>query len=108
MAKYRRPPPSLPAGQFETASTVPAGSSIQEVPAPDSRPDNEGVRRAVALPAMQPVGGDGDGDGESAIKGKEPKGEVEMIVEGVVVPPKPRPPNDEGRSLYLVDPGAGC
>ena len=73
-------------GYFETASTVPAGSSFQEIPPPDwvnlvQKP----------IPAMDPTG-------SSTSKASSiPEDEVsETIVQGVTVPPRPHPPAAEG------------
>lgn len=111
MAKYRpRLPDPIPAsispspvtgngpkdrkGTFETSSTSPVGSSIQEVPPPDSSAGSEGVRKAVPLPAMNPIEPE---NVKPAVKVED----REMVVQGVVIPAKPRPPHEEGKSIPL-------
>lgn len=89
MAKYRRPlPPALPA--FETTSTVPAAASFQDVPPPDTRVESS--RKAIPIPPMRPM--------VEAWEVQPPREEKdkEMIVLGIVIPPKPRPPKDDGKS----------
>ena len=84
MAKYRRP---LPLPTFETASTVPAAASFQDVPAPNTTAGH--VRKAVPIPAMIPT---------PPTEPHRPTTETdkEMIVQGVVIPAKPTPPKDDG------------
>jgi hypothetical protein len=90
MAKYRRPPPL--SNTFETTSTVPAAASFQDVPPPSTTPDH--VRKAVPIPAMIPT---------PSTEPQQPVKEMdkEMIVQGVVIPPKPVPPKDDGTSPLL-------
>lgn len=94
MAKYRRPPP-LPT--FETASTVPAAASFQDVPPPTTTIHH--VRKAVPIPAMIPTP-----ENEPQQQTKEM--DKEMIVQGVVIPAKPTPPKDDGMSTYLFFPSS--
>ncbi|ORY20426.1 oxidoreductase-like protein [Naematelia encephala] len=68
-------------GVYETSSTSPAGTSFQDVPPPPTAPSS---KLAVPLPAMKPLG---DDLGLSAGK--------TMMVQGISVPPKPRPPGEE-------------
>ena len=129
MAKYR-PRPSIPAPipaststtppgtqvqsrnkesvkeTFETSSTSPAGSTLQEVPTPHSSVERDGVRRAVTLPAMTPLVESNTSSGKVEVKPED----REMEVQGVVIPAKPRPPHEEGKPLShhfrtLPDPG---
>jgi hypothetical protein len=90
MAKYRRP---IFPSTFETASTIPAAASFQEIPPPSTK--TEGIRKAIPIPAMAPV------EPDIIVKPKE-KGK-EITVQGIVIPPKPVPPKDDGKScpLYL-------
>lgn len=91
MAKYRRP--VLPADNtYETASTIPAAASFQDVPPPSE--ETKGVRKAIPIPAMVTMDEIKDTSREAKEKGGEK--EKEIIVQGVVIPPKPRPPKDDG------------
>jgi hypothetical protein len=93
MAKYRRP--VLPADNtYETASTIPAAASFQDVPPPSD--ETKGVRKAIPIPAMVTMEEIKDTSTEADGKGEEK--EKEIIVQGVVIPPKPRPPKDDGMS----------
>lgn len=71
---------------FETTATAPVGMSFQETPSPGS---TVGSKLAVKLPAMVAP--------EASEPIKKPK-QVEIKVEGVVIPPKPTPPGEEGTS----------
>jgi hypothetical protein len=90
---------------FKTASTSPAGTSFQDVPPPDSAISQTGSRIAIPIPAMarpptdteRPIGG-GEGDGTTLGKAKGKGKEKEILVQGIVVPPKPTPPHEEGES----------
>lgn len=93
-AKYRRADdPSSSAGKdsatFQTVSTVPAGSSFQDVPAPLTDKNEVKSRMAIPLPAMASLD-------ETRSKPVQARGREE-IVQGVVVPAKPRPPTEEGK-----------
>jgi len=84
MAKYRRPIQT-----FDTISTIPAASSFQTIPPPTASKD--GIRKAIPIPAMA----------TPTLDVKVTKNEVEdkdkeMIVQGIVIPPKPVPPKDDG------------
>ena len=86
LSKYL-PPSSTPDsprldGVYETASTSPAGSSLQDVPPPEAR--SMATRLATPLPAMTPV--------PVSTWVQQPK----TMIHGIEVPPKPRPPNEEG------------
>lgn len=91
-AKYRyRPPP--PPQEYLTSSTVPVTGSIQAVPPPDE--DETPVkdvpfvgRKATPLPVMMPLHPAASGPSKRA---------TEIRVAGVVVPPKPSPPESDGR-----------
>lgn len=105
MSKYRaRPLPSIPSpaqsggtGEFETSSTSPAGgsASIQDIPPPGR--SSTGMRKAVPLPAMEPLSVAPSPTPAVAKKQVEEK-DKEMIVQGMVIPAKPRPPTEEGTS----------
>jgi hypothetical protein len=86
MAKYRRPIQT-----FDTISTIPAASSFQTVPPPTSSKD--GIRKAIPIPAMATP----TSDAEVTKREVEDK-DKEMIVQGIVIPPKPVPPKDDGTS----------
>jgi hypothetical protein len=93
-AKYRYRPP--PPDTYLTASTIPVTSSIQAVPPPSSvdaavekiEGEPVGGRKAVVLPVMQPLH-------QEEVKVPKERG-TEMVVAGVVVPPKPSPPESDG------------
>lgn len=99
IAKYRYRPPARveEAEEYLTASTVPVTSSIQAVPssAELSTSTWEKVndvpftgRKATPLPAMEPLHHE---------QSKEVKPQAEEIhVAGVIVPPKPSPPESDG------------
>lgn len=86
MAKYRRPIPTIQT--FETISTIPAATSFQTIP-----PASEGVRKAIPIPAMITP----QVELVPEVKDKD----KEMIVQGVVIPPKPVPPKDDGTFPFL-------
>ncbi|WVQ75872.1 hypothetical protein IAR50_005506 [Cryptococcus sp. DSM 104548] len=71
---------------YETSSTAPVASSLQEVPAHETS-----SRVAEPVPAMKATSGD-DGGVKDSEKGFRTK---QMIVQGVAVPPKPIPPGEE-------------
>jgi hypothetical protein len=97
MAKYRRP--VLPADNtYETASTIPAAASFQDVPPPSD--ETKGVRKAIPIPAMVTMEEIKDTSREAEGKGEEK--EKEIFVQGVVIPPKPLPPKDDGMSEILI------
>jgi hypothetical protein len=87
MAKYRRPIQT-----FDTISTIPAASSFQTVPPPTSSKD--GIRKAIPIPAMATP----DLDMEVKEKKEVEDKDKEMIVQGIIIPPKPVPPKDDGTS----------
>jgi len=87
MAKYRRPIQT-----FDTISTIPAAASLQAVPPPST--STNGVRKAVPIPAMITPTSEVEKVGVK-------EGDKEMIVQGVVIPPKPVPPKDDGMSFFL-------
>lgn len=77
MAKYRRP--VLPADNtYETASTIPAAASFQDVPPPSE--ETKGVRKAIPIPAMVTMDEIKDTSREAKEKGGEK--EKEIIVQG--------------------------
>jgi len=84
MAKYRRPIQT-----FDTISTIPAALSFQTIPPPTAAKD--GIRKAIPIPAMVTPTSDVD-----VTKDKVEDKDKEMIVQGVVIPPKPVPPKDDG------------
>ena len=88
MAKYRRPIQT-----FDTISTIPAASSFQTVPPPTASKD--GVRKAIPIPAMATPTSDTELNAMEKVEEKD----KEMIVQGIVIPPKPVPPKDDGMSL---------
>lgn len=104
-AQYRRSLPSAHDAQtanadlvkqttaFETASTTPAGSSFQDVPAPVV--SSRSSKTALPLPAMKPIDDVKLKRTESIVPSKE------IVVQGVVIPPKPRPPTEEGKLTLL-------
>lgn len=104
LARYAPPPAHSPRDPFETISTIPVSSSIQEVSAPSmtgnsgvgSHPGFHGGRLALPLPAMLPL----SGDREIQKKASKQVGESEMTVQGVHIPPKPIPPGEEGKSRF--------
>jgi hypothetical protein len=77
---------------FETAATAPVGTSLQEMPPPDS---TARTKLATQLPAMMPLVED------KPVKAPVPAKEKEMRVEGVLIPAKPIPPGEEGMSSIL-------
>ncbi len=84
---------------FQTSSTQPAGTSFQEVPPPNAPLKGQG-HLAVPIPAMK----DPPSADERTGKGKVPselRGEI--TVQGIVVPPKPRAPGEEGPSTYRLN-----
>lgn len=83
MAKYRRPIQT-----FDTISTIPAASSFQTVPPPTSSKD--GIRKAIPIPAMATPD-----SGVEMTKNEVEDKDKEMIVQGIVIPPKPVPPKDD-------------
>lgn len=87
----RGQPTASPEGNvaYETASTAPVATSLQEVP---SCEDEEASRLVEPVPAMK----DASGAKEEQSKGKTKARTKEMIVQGIVVPPKPTPPGEEG------------
>jgi hypothetical protein len=87
MAKYRRPIQT-----FDTISTIPAASSFQTIPPPSTSKD--GIRKATPIPAMATP----DPDMEVKEKKKVEDKDKEMIVQGIVIPPRPVPPKDDGTS----------
>lgn len=84
-------PAASPEGNvaYETASTAPVATSLQEVP---RREDEKASRLVDPVPAMK----DASGAKEEQSKGKTKARTKEMIVQGIVVPPKPTPPGEEG------------
>jgi hypothetical protein len=86
MAKYRRPIQT-----FDTISTIPAASSFQTVPPPTSSKD--GIRKAIPIPAMATPD-----PGVEMAKNEVENKDKEMIVQGIVIPPRPVPPKDDGTS----------
>ncbi|KAI5449573.1 hypothetical protein NCC49_004566 [Naganishia albida] len=92
-AKYRYRPP--PPDTYLTTSTTPVSSSIQDVPPPSQDDWAEGKtegapvggRKATVLPVMQPLH-------PEVVKVPMQRG-TEMTVAGVVVPPKPSPPESD-------------
>lgn len=84
-------PAASPEGNaaYETASTAPVATSLQEVP---RREDEEASRLVDPVPAMK----DASGAKEEQSKEKTKARNKEMIVQGIVVPPKPTPPGEEG------------
>ncbi|KAK4688865.1 hypothetical protein P7C73_g1248, partial [Tremellales sp. Uapishka_1] len=87
LSRYARRSP-LPPPTFETSSTAPAGSSLQEIPAPADRQDS--TKQAVQVPAMIPLH---DSSASSPLAPAERRDT--LIVQGVSIPPKPRPPKEE-------------
>lgn len=87
----RGQPTASPEGNvaYETASTAPVATSLQEVP---SCEDEEASRLVEPVPAMK----DASGAKEEQSKGKTKARTKETIVQGIVVPPKPTPPGEEG------------
>ncbi|KAL0243587.1 hypothetical protein I308_105554 [Cryptococcus tetragattii IND107] len=83
-------PAASPEGNaaYETASTAPVATSLQEVP---RREDEEASRLVDPVPAMK----DASGAKEEQSKEKTKARTKEMIVQGIVVPPKPTPPGEE-------------
>ena len=75
---------------FETAASAPVGTSLQETPPPDS---TARTKLATQLPAMMPL------VEEKPVKAPVPAKEKEMRVEGVLIPAKPIPPGEEGKSF---------
>ncbi|WVQ79879.1 hypothetical protein IAT38_001979 [Cryptococcus sp. DSM 104549] len=73
---------------FETSSTAPVASSLQEVPSQEER-----SKVVDPVPAMKGLGG------ESSAGAKDAKGGArrtkEMYVGNIAVPPKPVPPGEE-------------
>lgn len=82
-------PAASPEGDvaYETASTAPVATSLQEVPRHE-----EASRLVDPLPAMK----DASGAEEEHSKEKMKARTKEMIVQGIAVPPKPIPPGEEG------------
>ncbi|WWC86711.1 uncharacterized protein L201_001588 [Kwoniella dendrophila CBS 6074] len=72
---------------FQTTSTKPVLSSIQEIPS--VKTETQGVRLANTLPAMK--------DTYEIDKAKKKEGgrRKEINVQGIIVPPKPIPPGEE-------------
>ena len=91
MAKYRRPIQT-----FDTISTIPAASSFQTIPPPST--SKGGIRKATPIPAMATP----DPDMEVKEKKEVEDKDKEMIVQGIVIPPKPVPPKDDGTSLTML------
>lgn len=87
MAKYRRP-----IRTFDTISTIPAASSFQTVPPPTASKD--GIRKAIPIPAMATPTSEVVKSEKDKVEDKD----KEMIVQGIVIPPKPVPPKDDGMS----------
>ncbi|AFR97442.1 hypothetical protein C343_05584 [Cryptococcus neoformans C23] len=81
-------PAASPEGDvaYETASTAPVATSLQEVPRHE-----EASRLVDPLPAMK----DASGAEEEHSKEKMKARTKEMIVQGISVPPKPIPPGEE-------------
>jgi hypothetical protein len=119
-AKYRyRPPPprrsskSEEEGEYVTASTVPVFSSIQAVPPPSATTSSESTpsminlaqtseapfvgRKATTLPAMKPLHPE-----PPPAEEKERSREIKVM--GIVVPPKPTPPESDGMSFFFSFP----
>lgn len=95
MAKYRRPIVPDPIA-FETTSTIPAAASFQDVPPPSQ--ETKSVRKAIPIPAMTPTYDPVDVSKKEIEKNKE----KEIFVQGVVIPPRPVPPKDDGESYLLL------
>ena len=83
-------------GTFETSSTEPAGMSFQQVPSPDIAPIGAG-HLAIAVPAMK----DAAPADAAQHTGSEGGRMNEKLVLGVTIPPKPRPPAEEGTLSYI-------
>lgn len=79
-------------GAFETSSTEPAGTSFQEVPPPNASLKGLG-HMVLPVPAMKDVAPKAD-DSLQEEATSPTRGEI--TVHGVVIPPKPRPPSEEG------------
>lgn len=86
----------LPDEVFRTASTSPAGSSMQEIPPPSEL--QGGSRLETPIPAMKAP--------EEVLPSKrklEPsQSRKEIIVQGVPIPPKPIAPGEEGEWLFSL------
>lgn len=87
-------PAASPEGDvpYETASTAPVATSLQEVPAHE-----EASRVVDPLPAMK----DASAAKEEHAKEKMKARTKEMIVQGIAVPPKPIPPGEEGWRKFI-------
>lgn len=72
---------------FETSATAPVLASIQEVP-----PHSARSKLAATLPAMVTP--------QDVPAIKSPPAQPEIKVAGVIIPPKPVPPGEEGTRLY--------
>ena len=82
---------------FETSSTEPAGTFFQEVPPPTKPQEAEYL--ALPVPAVKDTPLQA-GDGSKEKKNSPSRGPITVL--GVVVPPKPRPPGEEGKSISLI------
>jgi hypothetical protein len=106
--RYRPPTPSEKLEEYVTASTTPVTSSIQAVPPPaETSPSNLEKahdtpfvgRKVTPLPAMQPLH-------QEEPKKVKPRAE-ELRVAGVVVPPKPSPPESDGKYTIILEGSLG-
>lgn len=83
---------------FETISTAPVGTSLQDVLPPDSQPRS---KLATPLPPLRPMVMLEDVRPPSPVV---PDIEREMRVEGILIPAKPVPPGEEGKSICFISP----
>lgn len=101
LAKYAPRPisqaPSLSGDPFLTSSTQPVGTSFQTVPPPNSAASKDGVLLKDPIPAMVPSSAGAPSTLANApCSTSQKRGEI--TVRGVVIPPKPIPPGEEGKS----------
>nr|XP_031860718.1 uncharacterized protein CI109_003761 [Kwoniella shandongensis]KAA5527790.1 hypothetical protein CI109_003761 [Kwoniella shandongensis] len=75
---------------FETTSTSPAGSSLQDVSESTRKLPTSGTKVVEPVPAMKDVV-----TSSSSVPQDEGRRKKEMIVMGVAIPPKPVPPGEE-------------
>ena len=87
--------------EFITSATQPVGTSFQTVPPPDSPASVKGVQVKEPIPAMIPSAIESK-DGEVGKMGEplEPSQRRKTLyVVGIPIPPKPRPPGEEGERI---------
>ncbi|KAK1921734.1 oxidoreductase-like protein [Papiliotrema laurentii] len=107
-SRYKAIHPRIsPSDEFATSSTQPVGTSFQTVPSPSSPESTDGVQIRQPVPAMLATSlsidssnattGSSDSSSSSAAATKLEPAQTRgfMVVQGVRIPPKPRPPGEE-------------